>query len=292
MSFTDGFEHLLLPDEPLAPHTWLRLGGPAQYLAEPTSQDELEALVARCREENVPARLLGGGSNVLVRDEGVAGVVIRLTAPVFTEIKITGERVHAGAGARLAHVISASVREGLAGLEQLVGIPGSVGGALHGNAGTHGGDIGQFTQRATVLTRAGDLATRDRADMHFAHHHSSLDELAILSAEFQLEAADPQQVARRMQTLWIVKRAEQPSGGEGAGCIFQDPRGGSAGQLIDQAGLKGTRSGGVEVSSKNANFFLVHPEGTSSDVLRLMDLVRQQVTDRFGVDLLPALDVW
>lgn len=292
MSFTAGFEHFLQPDEPLAPHTWMRLGGPARYLAEPTSPEELEALVARCRQENLPAKLLGGGSNLLIRDAGVAGVVIKLTAPAFTEIKVTDGRVIAGSGAKLAHVISTAVREGLAGLEQLVGVPGTIGGALHGNAGTHGGDIGQFTHRASVLTRSGDLADRQRADLHFAHHHSSLDELAVLSAEFQLDAEDPQQIARRMQTLWILKRAEQPSGAEGAGYIFQNPRGGSAADLIEQAGLKATRVGGVEVSPKNANFFIVHPEGSSDDVLRLIELVHKQVAERLGVELHTAIDVW
>ena len=134
MSFAAGFEHILQPDEPLGPHTWMRLGGPAQFLAEPTSAQELEALVKRAREENLATRLLGGGSNLLIRDQGVSGVVIRLTAPAFSEIRVEGKRLFAGSGAKLAHVVSTSAREGLAGLEELVGIPGTVGGALHGNA--------------------------------------------------------------------------------------------------------------------------------------------------------------
>ena len=292
MSFAAGFEHFLQPDEPLAPLTWMRLGGPAQFLAEPTSVEELESLVKRAREENLSTRLLGGGSNLLVRDQGVAGVVIRLTAPAFCEIRVEGNHVFAGSGAKLAHVISTAAREGLAGLEQLVGIPGTVGGALHGNAGTNGGDIGQLTRRAHVLTRGGEKLARERDDLHFAHHQSSLDELAILDAEFELEPEDPQQIARRMQTLWIVKRTQQPSGTEGAGRIFQDPRGGNAADLIEQAGLKSARSGNVEVSPKNANFFIVHPDGTSDDVLRLIDQVRAQVADRVGVELDTAIDVW
>lgn len=292
MSFTAGFEHFIQPDEPLAPHTWLRLGGVAQFLAEPTSPAELEALVVRARDANLPVRLLGGGSNVLVRDEGVPGVVIRLTAPAFCEIRVEKNRVIAGGGAKLGHVISTAVREGLAGLEQLVGIPGTVGGALHGNAGTHGGDIGQFTQRATVLTRTGNLLARERADLHFAYRTSSVDELVILSAEFDLAPEAPQQIARRMQTLWIVKRAEQPSGNEGNARLFKNPRGGSAAQMIEQAGLKGTRVGEAEVSSRCANFVLVHENARSSDVLRLLDLVQRQVADRLGVELEREIDVW
>jgi UDP-N-acetylmuramate dehydrogenase len=292
MSFTAGFEHFLQPDEPLASYNWLRLGGPAQYLAEPTTPAELEALVTRARDNSLPVRLLGGGSNVLVRDEGVPGVVIRLTAPAFCEIRVEKNRIIAGGGAKLGHVISSAVREGLAGLEQLVGIPGTVGGALHGNAGTHGGDVGQFTDRATVLTRAGKLIQRERADLHFAYRTSSLDELAILSAEFVLESESPQHIARRMQTLWIVKRAEQPSTGEGCARLFKNPRGGSAAQMIEQAGLKGSRVGGAEISSRSANFVLVHEDATSSDVLRLMELVQRQVADRLGVELEREIVVW
>ena len=292
MSFAAGFEHFLQPDEPLAPHTWLRLGGPAQYLAEPTSMEELELLVKRARDENLPTRLLGGGSNVLIRDQGVSGVVIRLTAPAFSEIRVDGNHVFAGSGAKLAQVVSVAARDGLAGLEQLVGIPGTVGGALHGNASTNGGDIGQLTRSASVLTRGGERIARQRDELHFAHHQSSLDELVILNAEFELEQEDPLQVARRMQTLWIVKRTQQPAGIEGAGRIFKDPRGSSAAELIEQAGLKGTRSGNVEVSTKNANFFVVHPDGTSDDVLRLVGQVREQVADRLGVELDTAIDIW
>ena len=120
--------------------------------------------------------------------------------------------------------------KGFAGLEELVGIPGTVGGALHGNASTSGGDIGQVTRKARVLTRGGECIDRLAEDLHFAHHHSSLDELAILNAEFELQPDDPLAISRRMQTLWIVKRAQQPSGTDGMGKIFQDPRGGKRGR--------------------------------------------------------------
>src|SRR5258707_477791 len=143
MPIPSGFEHIVRENEPLAPYTWFRLGGAAQYFAEPTSIDELAALVRRCHEAGVPGRGVGGGSNLLVRDEGVPGMVVALGAAAFGRIEVTGRKVVAGGGAKLGHVISTAVREGLAGLEMLVGIPGTVGGALHSNAGTHSGDIGQ-----------------------------------------------------------------------------------------------------------------------------------------------------
>ena len=176
---------------PLADRTWFKLGGPAQYLAEPADREELQAVVQRSRNEKLPVRLLGGGSNVLVRDEGVTGMVISLSHPNFASINIKGERVTLGGGAMLANAITVTVGAGLAGLEPLVGIPGTVGGALHGNAGSHGGDIGQWACRATVMTRNGEIVDRERGDLVFAYRQSSLDELVILSADFELEKEDP-----------------------------------------------------------------------------------------------------
>jgi len=292
MPLLSGFEPIVRPAEPLAPHTWFHLGGPAEYFAEPRNVDELRELVRRCAEEELPMRLLGGGSNVLVRDEGVPGVVLRLSEPAFAEIKVEKARVSAGGAAKLGHVISSAVREGLAGLETLVGIPGTIGGALHGNAGSRGGDIGQWTSRAVVMTRSGEVLERQRDELVFAYRESSLDELVILSAEFELEAEDPEQLTKRMQQQWIVKKASQPLSHQSAGCIFKNPRGMSAGMLIDQAGLKGTRIGGAEVSDRHANFIVAEPGASSQDVLRLIELVRSRVADRLGVELELEIQVW
>jgi UDP-N-acetylmuramate dehydrogenase len=292
MALTDEFEAIVRQDEPLAPHTWFQLGGPAEYFADPRNLDELASLIKRCRDESLPVRLLGGGSNILVRDEGVPGVTIRLADPGFAQVEIHGRRVIAGGGAKLGHVISMAVREGLAGLETLVGIPGTIGGALHGNAGSRGGDIGQWVQRATVVTRSGEMIERHRDELVFAYRHSSLDELVIVSAEFELDPDDPDQLTKRMQKQWIVKKAAQPLGHQSAGCIFKNPRGMSAGMLIDQAGLKGTRIGGAEVSDRHANFIVAEPGATTQDVLRLIELVRSRVSDRLGVELEMEIEVW
>lgn len=292
MAFQDDFDAIVRLDEPLAPHTWFHLGGPAEYFAEPRSVDELSKLIKRCQHEELPVRLLGGGSNVLVRDEGVPGVVVRLADAGFAEVEVRGRRVIAGGGAKLGHVISTVVREGLAGLETLVGIPGTIGGALHANAGSRGGDIGQWTERATVMARNGEIFERQRDELVFAYRESSLDELVILSAEFELDPDDPEQLTKRMQKQWIVKKAGQPLGHQSAGCIFKNPRGMSAGMLIDQAGLKGTRIGGAEVSDRHANFIVAEPGATSQDVLRLIELVRSRVADRLGVELETEIEVW
>jgi UDP-N-acetylmuramate dehydrogenase len=286
------FAPILKRSEPLAPRTWLRMGGPAEYFAEPRDIDELTALVRRCAEAQLPLRVLGGGSNILVREEGVPGVVLHLSSPALTGITANGRIVTAGGGARLGHVLSLSVREGLAGLESLVGIPGTIGGALRGNAGGRGGDIGQWTWRATVMTRAGQIIERAREDLVFEYRQSSLDELVIVSAQFQLEPEDPDELTRRMQQQWIVKKAALPLAHQPSGCIFRNPRGMSAGMLIDQAGLKGTRVGGAEISERHGNFIVADEQASSQDVLRLIDLVRSRVAERMGVELETEIEIW
>ena len=292
MNLGKDFEQFVKQAEPLAPYTWFRLGGPAEYFAEPQSTDQLEALVRRCSESQTPVRLLGGGSNVLVRDEGVPGVVIHLSAPAFTEMSINKRTLTAGGGAKLGHAISLSVREGLAGLETLVGIPGTIGGALHGNAGSHGGDIGQWTCRASVMTRRGEMLQRSRDELVFSYRESSLDELVITSAQFELEEDDPAELTKRMQKQWIIKKANQPLGHQSAGCIFKNPRGMSAGMLVDQAGLKNTRYGQAEVSDRHANFIVAGEGATAQDVLQLIDVVRERVEERLGIELETEIEIW
>jgi len=292
MNLFSGFEKTVRRDEPLAMHTWFQLGGPGEYFAEPQNVDELIALVRRSAENNLPVRMLGRGSNLLVADKGVSGLVISLSSSEFRKITVDGSTLTAGGGTRLGRVVTTSAHRGLAGLEGLVAIPGTVGGALHGNAGTLTTDIGQWTSHATVITAMGDTFHRDRDDMSFGYRHSSLDELVVLEASFKLEEDDPEELSKRLQKQWILRKAGQPMGHQCAGCVFKNPRGMRAGELIEQAGLKGTRIGGAVVSDRHANFIIAEPECTSADVLRLIDLVRVQVADRLGVDLEVELDIW
>jgi UDP-N-acetylmuramate dehydrogenase len=197
-----------------------------------------------------------------------------------------------GGGAKLGRAITTAVHQGLAGLETLIGIPGTLGGALHGNAATHGGDIGQWAVGATVLTLTGEVLQRTRDDLVFGYRQSSLNELAILEATFDLDEDDPKELAKQLQKNWIVKKSSQPMGHQCAGCVFKNPRGSSAGELIDGAGLKGTRIGGAVVSDRHANFIVAEPECTSQDVLRLIDLIRTQIHDRMGIELELELEIW
>jgi UDP-N-acetylmuramate dehydrogenase len=237
-------------------------------------------------------RLLGGGSNILVADEGVRGMVILLSAPDFCDIRVEGGVISAGGGAKLSHVVATAAREGLAGLESLVGIPGTIGGALRGNSSGHGASIGQWTREATVMTRGGDVLRRARDEMRFSYRQSSLDELVILEAQFQLEPQDAAELTRQMQKLWIVKRSSEPTGEFGCGYIFADPRGTSAAELIEQAGLKAMRVRGAEVSERNANFIVARPGATARDVQQLIEQVRTRVAEQLGVELRREINIW
>jgi UDP-N-acetylmuramate dehydrogenase len=287
-----GFENIVRQGEPLAMHTWFQLGGPAEFFAEPENPDQLIALLKQSNEQGVEARVLGQGSNILVSDEGVPGLVLRLSSPEFGKITIDRRRATVGGGANLGRLVTTTVHRGLAGMEMLVGIPGTVGGALHGNTGSHGGDIGQWTTAATVLTATGEIIERSRDDLVFGYRESSLDEAVILEATLALDEDDPRELARRMQKQWIIKRANQPMGHQCAGCIFKNPRGASAGELIEKSGLKGTRIGGAVVSERHANFIVADPDCTSQDVQRLIELVRGQVNERMGVRLELEIEIW
>lgn len=292
MSLLAAFPEITQADQPLAPLTWMKVGGLAQYIVQPRTFDEAQAVIAYCHENGLPVHVLGGGSNILIRDEGVSGVVLQLTAPAFSQVSIEGTQVKAGAGVMLSHLITETVKAGLAGLETLVGIPGTVGGALRGNSGGRSGDIGQSVSCVTVLTSKGERCQRQEDELSFAYRSSSINELLILEAEFKLYADSPDEITKRMRKLWIMKKATQPLASQSAGCVFKNPRGMSAGALIDQAGLKGTRIGGAEICDRHANFIVTHPGATAADVMRLIDLARSKINEQFGVQLELEVQVW
>ncbi len=292
MSCLDSFTEITRRDESLAPYTWLKLGGPAQYLVEPRSVEELAAILRCCHEEKLPVHLLGDGSNVLIRDEGVSGVVLRLVAGAFSQVDIAGTQVTAGAGALLSHVISRSVAAGLTGLEELAGIPGTIGGAIVGNAGGRGGELGSKVESIQVVTHRGEIETVPADLIGFEYRGTHIDAPVVLSATLKLAEGDPEEITRRLRKTWIMKKSSQPLSSQSAGCIFKNPRGLSAGALIEQAGLKGTRVGDCEVSDIHANFIITHENTTSDDVLRLIDLVRSKVSDHHGVDLELEIKIW
>jgi UDP-N-acetylmuramate dehydrogenase len=292
MSSIDDFNDILEHNKPLAPLTWLKVGGPAQYFLEPRSPNELVAIIRSCHENEIPVHVLGGGSNLLVRDEGVSGAVLHLKGDAFSQIAVEGTIVRAGSGALLSSVISQAVKAGLAGLENLTGIPGTIGGALKGNAGGRNGDIGQFVSSVRVVTAKGEIFTRTDDELSFGYRTSSINELAILDATFELSPDEPEEITRRMRTLWIMKKATQPLSFQSAGCIFKNPRGLAAGALIEQAGLKGTKIGEASISDRHANFIVTEEGATFEDVHRLIELAKSRVSEQFGVELELEIQIW
>lgn len=280
------FAEFVKANEPLAPYTYLKLGGPAEALVQPRSAAELAAVVRRCGERQIPLHLLGSGCNVLVKDEGVRGVVLRLKEAAFTQVAVEGRTVRAGCGASLAALISQSARHGLAGMETLVGIPGTVGGALRQHLGDRSGELGQYLRRLEAIDAAGVAQTRERDELTYA------DDPVLVTAEFELDQDRPDAIVKRMRRAWITRKAAQPFSFQAACRVFKNPRGLSAAGLIAQAGLAGTKVGGAEVSERDANYIIAHKGATSRDVLRLIDLVRSRVQERFNTELELELAVW
>jgi UDP-N-acetylmuramate dehydrogenase len=212
MHVFDDFREVVRADVPLAPLIWFRLGGSVAYFARPRTLDELVGLLKRCRQEEIPFKILGGGSNILVRDEGLNALVIHLESPYFSDLTVRENCVEAGGAVPLTSLISQSARAGLGGLEVLTGIPGTIGGALRGNAGGRQGAIGQFVRRATVIDTNNEIQVRERDDLSFADRESNLDEPVLLSAEFELSPEEPEAVVRRMRRIWIVKKETSRTG--------------------------------------------------------------------------------
>lgn len=288
----EGFEHIVRSDELLAAYTSLGIGGPAEYFAEPTNVEELRGVIERASELKLSIKLLGSGSNILIRDEGVAGLVIHLAAPEFSTLEVDGDAIIVGGGCKLAHFITVAAREGFSGPEQLAGIPGTIGGALHHNTDSHGDDIGQWVTNAKVMTRDGKTHDHDANAMNFSYRQSSLTELAILSARFQFKRGASDEISKRLQKQWILRRAGQPTTGERSAYVFKDPGGLNVDNLIEQAGLKGSRMGEVELFTKNASFVVAHQGAVAADVLRLIDMCKSQVSNQLGVELETGIDVW
>ena len=278
--------------EPLAHHTWLGLGGTAAYFCEPIDSDALGRVVKRCHEQQIPLRMIGGGSNVLVPVAGFEGMVVRLSAPGFCGIDVQRPAIIAGAGAKLVHVVSAAVQAGLSGLETLVDVPGTVGGALVGNAGGHGGDIGERVADVTVMLADGTTEIRDRSRLAFESRWSNLDDCVIIGCRLELDEEDASLLTKRMQKQWIVGRSTQPSGTRTVAMMFKDPLGTTAESLVAQAGARELRAGDAAVYAAHANSVVAGPHCSSDDVRTLVETVRSRVREKLGIELTPQIEVW
>ncbi len=292
MKLFAGLEEIVKQDHPLGPETWLRIGGPAQWLIEPHTVDQLRDVVCRCRAESVPIRVMGRGANLLIDDAGVKGAVIRLHKGEFAQVELTDQGIRAWAGADMGKLVLRCVREGRSGLEALTGIPGSIGGCVRMNAGGAFGDIGNTIETVDVMSADGEVFTRYRGDLAFAYRSTNITAPLILGAEFKLAEDDPHRILKQVKQIWMYKKNTQPLGSRNAGCIFKNPRGLSAGALIDRAGLKGKRVGGAHVSQKHANFILADTGARANDVLKLINVIRETVYKKNEVYLELEIEVW
>ena len=294
MSLRDSFPQFVRQDVPLSVYTRLHIGGVAEFFAEPENETELTELLKCCRQQNLPVHILGAGSNLLVPDAGIAGMVIALSQPEFCRITADGQKITAGAGATFGQVITHSVSLGLGGIEAFVGMPGSFGGAVRSNTGTiHGGDLGQWVETVRVSDFAGNVAVLSKNDITFAYRYSSLEDVIMLSATLRLDKDEPQALAKRMRKLWIIRKSQQPAGDVASILAFKNPETGpSAGELIEQTGLKGARAGGAVISEHNASFIMVDGECTSEEVLQLLRLVQEQVAQKTEIELELAVETW
>lgn len=287
-----GLEAFVEENAVLAPHTWYRIGGPARYLVRPRSEEELQEATQRCLENDIPAYVLGMGANLLVGDDGVPGAVFRLDHEYWKQVQVTGTVVEVGAGVDMQKLVLSTVRQGLAGLECLAGIPGTVGGGVRMNAGGKFGDIGAVVTRVRVMAADGTMFDRTKDDLVFDYRSTNIAAPFILGATFELDEEDPERIVKRTKEIWMYKRNTQPLNTKNCGCIFKNPRGLSAGALIDQAGLKGMRVGGAEVSAKHANFIIAHPGCRADDVMRLVKIIREKVWEKSQLHLESEVKIW
>jgi len=279
-------------NHPLAQHTWYGLGGPADYFIRPKTIEQLQELARRCNENHIPIYVLGFGSNLLISDDGVRAAVVKLEAEQFTQTQFKDEELTAWAGADLSKLVLTCVRKGLSGIEALTGIPGSIGGAVRMNAGGNFGDTGAAVESVTLMDSHGNIFEKKKPELIFDYRSTNIAAKFILNAQFKLASADPEQIMRTVKEIWIHKKNSQPLNTRNCGCIFKNPRGVSAGALIDRAGLKGLQIGGATVSEKHASFIVAGKGCTSRDVTRLIEAVRERVREQFDVELELEIEVW
>lgn len=280
----------LLPAEPMTKHTSFHIGGPAELMAQPQSEAELQSLLMKAAEAAVPVTLVGNGSNLLVRDKGIRGLVIKLGS-MLRDIKVSGNVLTFGSGVSLAQASKKAAELGLSGMEFAVGIPGSIGGAVYMNAGAYDGEMSKVVKSVRVMDAAGEVSELSAGELDFGYRHSALQGSSkiVTSVTVELAAGDKQAIAEKMADFSNRRITKQPLELPSAGSMFKRPPGYFAGTLIDQTGLKGYTVGGAQVSTKHAGFVVNIGGATATDVLQLISDVQAKVFAAHGVHLEPEV---
>ena len=276
--------------EPLAPHTSLRIGGPADFFLRVASHKDLLDAIQVARENELPVFILGGGTNVLVADRGIRGVVLQNG---WRESSVDGEIVTASSGTELAHVAAVAARSGIEGLEWMATVPGTVGGAVHGNAGAFGSETADVLVDAALVDMNGDTWSSTVDQLGYAYRTSSLQGTPIvcIRARFRGRGGDRANAVKRIKEMANERIKKQPLAQPNTGSIFRNPPGDFAGRLIEAAGLKGRAVGGAMVSEKHANFIVNANGATADDIRALMKLVQDEVAKQFSVKLVPEVEL-
>jgi len=273
-------------NQPMKEHTTFRIGGPADILVMPGSVSEITLVLDWARKNGLPYLVIGEGSNLLVRDGGFRGLVIKL-GDSFNRVDFNGNEVKAQAGIKVSRLAAMAADKGLGGLEFAEGIPGSLGGAVYMNAGAYGGEFSQVVTEVTVLNDAGQSTVLKKSELEFGYRSSSIQRYryVVLEVELLLHPEEPHMVKEKMQELSRQRKERQPLELPSAGSVFKRPPGRFVGPMIDELGLKGYRVGDAEVSTKHAGFIVNRGHATARDVLALVSQVQQRVKEKFGVDL-------
>lgn len=275
----------ILCKEPMKLHTTFRIGGVADYYVAP-NEEQLKQVLALAKDKQVPVTILGNGSNLLVKDGGIRGLVIEI-GKGMSKVSIEGTKVYAKAGAMLARVSNLCAKESLTGLEFASGIPGTIGGAIVMNAGAYGGEMKDVVTSVEVLTMDGDVITLTRDELELSYRHSVIPEreLVVLSVVMELAKGKQAAILEQMEELRKARVEKQPLEYPSAGSTFKRPEGFFAGKLISDVGMKGYQVGGAQVSEKHAGFVINKGDATAQDVLTLMQDVSQKVREEFSVEL-------
>lgn len=283
-------ERILLVNEPMSKHTSFRIGGPADIIAQPKNEQELQMLLQTAKKADIPVTIIGNGSNLLVRDKGIRGLVIKL-GNMLNEIVVLGNSITFGSGVSLAMASKKAASLSLSGLEFAVGIPGSIGGAVFMNAGAYGGEMSQVVTSVRVMDMLGHVKDVAAEDLEFSYRHTALQSsnCFVTSVTVELQAGDVQEITDKMADFSNRRITKQPLELPSAGSMFKRPPGYFAGTLIDQTGLKGYTVGGAQVSSKHAGFVVNIGQATAKDVLQLIKDVQDKVYAAHGVHLEPEV---
>ena len=274
-----------LKDEAMAKHTSYGIGGPAKAYITPRDKDDLSQILQFANQHGIATYFVGSGSNLLVADEGIDGLVITL-GKSLKRLEITGTTVFAESGVMLGKMVKECISRNLSGVESMIGVPGTLGGALVMNAGAFGGEISNYLKHVTVMKMNGQEKQYQPGDISFSYRHSTFpDDEIVISAEFELIQSDKKTVQEKRSVASGGRKATQPLKFRSAGSIFKNPEEGAAGYYIDQAGLKGTKVGNAEISPIHANFFVNHGGAKASDVVTLIRLARKMVQEKFGIML-------